>query len=308
MDFHKSMGSLTVLAGIIAFSPSLYGFTSLRLQTSAPQNWQAVNFRDTQSPGGGGNDTRTAGAGSRNASQTCKITYNDRRKEDNLTVLMPSNNVGTTAEPNPQLYIYIPESQVEAVDVEIDDGTSLEPIYTKSFDLSNKPDNRKGIVKLDLEDFELEPGKTYKWAFRPFCLDEAGEPQHISPDLGGDFQRRVLTPQQRTELNRDLARAETPKEKAEVYAKAGLWNETLETVEQLRDSDPNAWTELLTSVNLPEEIVKAPYFGESQPLSENSSSPVTSTPPVSPETTVTPPLNSEPEEQSNAQTPIRGLW
>lgn len=215
-----------------------------------------------------------------------------------MTVLMPEDNVGTTDAADPNLYIYLPElgSTVKGARVEIYGAEDERNVYSQNFTLPENPSQVEGIVKFPLKDTNLEPGKTYGWTVTPLCLDGDSEPQDADRSIGGLLEREPLSPEDRNKLDR----ADTPAEAAEIYAQAGVWNETLALVDKLRQTKPEEWVNLLNSVGL-DDIARAPYIGEAAAISDpdrdrgnNAALQDSSSP--------------EEDKKNNAVEPIRGLW
>lgn len=65
----------------------------------------------------------------------------------------------------------------------------------------------------------------------------------------GGLERINLTPQQQAKIEQV---EQQPLVQAQLYADAGVWNETLEIVQQLREASPSSWEQLLQSVGLSE--------------------------------------------------------
>ncbi|MDY7014217.1 MAG: DUF928 domain-containing protein [Cyanobacteriota bacterium] len=289
MVFDKWVLSTSAIATLLA--PVLVGFAPNPAQNSTSQiSPTLVSISFPRSPGSGRGPARTASGGTRTTACFVKGSANGAIP---MTVLMPTNNVGTTVDADPALFLYIPESRIDGGEVRIFKQGEDTDVYVGAFDLSNKLGNTPGIVKLNLKDANLEPGKTYQWNFTTFCLNETGERETLpSPFLEGIFQRTPLTPTQENQLEQ----AETPLDKAEIYARSGVWNETLNLVEQLRPSDPQEWTDLLESVEL-EELADIPYFGEAQLMAEDDKSGAEA------------PADSLSRDEINSpSTPIEGLW
>jgi hypothetical protein len=263
MKFNQWVLSTSVMA--VLLSPALVGFApnpSQPTDSSIAPTWVSINFPN--SPGNGRRPNRTASGGARSL---CYVE-GTRQQALPMTVLMPTNNVGTTVEADPSLFLYIPRSRIDGGEVVIFEQDSDREVYVKQFDLSNKPSDAAGVVKIELQEANLEPGKTYDWTFSPFCVSDNGKVDYLGDVyVEGSFQRTELTTAQDTQLKQ----AETPLEKAQIYARSGVWNETLNLVEQLRPSDPQEWMNLLTSVEL-DELAQAPYFGEAQLMAEEDSS------------------------------------
>ncbi|MDY6783310.1 MAG: DUF928 domain-containing protein [Cyanobacteriota bacterium] len=276
------------------FAPVLVGFAPNPSQTTvSPTVPTLLSLTFPRSPGGRRGPARTASGGAR--STTCFVKGVADRVTP-MTVLMPTNNIGTTADADPALLVFIPESRIDGGEVRIFEQVEEQEVYVGKFDLSNKPGDTPGIVKLNLEEANLEADKTYEWSFTPFCLDDRGEPDLLpSPFLEGTFQRTPLTPVQDAQLER----AESPLEQAEIYARSGIWSETLNLAEQLRPSEPQEWMNLLESVELG-ELAEAPYFGEAQLMGvEEDDGKGSAEAPLE---------NPGREPTTSPSTPIEGLW
>jgi hypothetical protein len=168
-----------------------------------------------------------------------------------LTALTPNNNVVTTVSGNPTLFWYVPKTEAKSAefvlfDKDFDkDGEKLNEIYRTTVAVKGTP----GIVKLHIPaSVSLETGKKYLWAFTVMCNSDPED----NPWVAGAIERTELNGEEETKL----AAAKEPLQKAEVYAEAKVWQETLSLVAQLRYERPydfrvnNAWRELLSSVQL----------------------------------------------------------
>ncbi|AOY80956.1 DUF928 domain-containing protein [Moorena producens JHB] len=179
-----------------------------------------------------GKPIRTAGGGSRSYSCT-----------DNgdipLTAIVPANNLVKTVAANPTLFWYVPKTTATVAEFVLIDDQDQE-VYLTSVSL----DNTNGIVQLSLpKTVPLTMGKEYKWFFVLVC-----NPQERSRDqwVKGILQRTELSP----ELALNLEQEQNTLEQAKLYADALIWQETVTTVAQLRDSQPQAWVDLIKSVGL----------------------------------------------------------
>jgi hypothetical protein len=159
-----------------------------------------------------------------------------------LTPLLPNAvgyDGGTTTLPNPTLYFYIPENNATQAEFAIVDA-NRQKLYRATYSLSGKT----GIFQLTLpEQVALTVGQQYRWEFALIC-----NPQRRKADkfVQGTLQRLPLTP----ELKAQLDRAPNPLAKAQLYAQAHIWQETLALLAQIYPSNPQAWQELLGSVGL----------------------------------------------------------
>jgi hypothetical protein len=165
-----------------------------------------------------------------------------------LTALTPNNNVVTTVSGNPTLFWYVPKTQAKSAEFVLfdKDREKLNEIYRTTVAVKGTP----GIVKLSIPaSVSLERGKQYLWKFSVICESENGGG---APFVAGAIERTALNWMEQ----RKLAAAKEPLQKAEVYAEAKVWQETLSLVAQLRYERPydfrvnNAWRDLLSSVQL----------------------------------------------------------
>jgi hypothetical protein len=168
--------------------------------------------------------------------------------------LTPTNNVGTTVSANPTLFWYVPQTEAKSAEFVIVDARGNE-IYQTALALNGTP----GVVQLSLPaSVSLETGKDYQWYFGLVC-DRGQQSQEAF--VRGAIERTELNLEQKTKL----AAAKEPLEKAEVYARAKVWQETLMILAQLRSERPNdskitqVWKELLDSVQL-EAIATEPLI------------------------------------------------
>jgi hypothetical protein len=162
-----------------------------------------------------------------------------------LTVLSPHSNVVTTVSAQPILYWYIPRTPAKVADFLVYDEQG-QIVYRTPIALNGIP----GVVKLSFpRTLALEIGQEYDWKLVLRC-SSTDEANNVA--VGGTIKRTALTSSQKAQL----AAAKQPLKQAEVYAKAGVWQETLGILAQLRRNRPSdrninaAWKELLESVDL----------------------------------------------------------
>lgn len=192
---------------------------------------------------GRGAPARTAGGGTRNGEVKCtegKIP---------LTALMPTRqNVGITVSPNPTFFVYVPQTTAKKAEFVVVDEEGSD-IYVGEFNIPSQA----GIVQINLPDtVSLETASYNTWMFSLIC-----NPENRYED---EFVQGLI---QRTELSakdqQNIANANTPLEKAQIYAEAKIWNETLVNLAPVRNSFPESWKQLLESVGL-ETLVSEPVF------------------------------------------------
>ncbi|HEY9669025.1 MAG TPA: DUF928 domain-containing protein [Coleofasciculaceae cyanobacterium] len=188
-----------------------------------------------------------------------------KSKTPPLTVVAPNNNLWTTVSATPTLFWYVPPNNAESANFEIYDSFDDDNVALYQTNLPLK--GTGGVVKLSLPPtVSLEPGKTYRWRLRLVCDTEGGG---LDQTVGGVIKRTELSSAQKSQV----ATARQPLQKVEAYAKAGVWQETLMTLAQLRHDRPNdrtiekAWKELLNSVGL-NAIADQPLVDCCKPLTD----------------------------------------
>lgn len=162
-----------------------------------------------------------------------------------LTALAPIDNVVTTVSANPSLFWYVPQTKARVAIFSVFDNQNKR-IYRTFLPLRTKP----GVMKLSLPStVSLINDNDYKWQLTLIC-----NPARLQQDVRveGEIKRTKLDPEQ----EKQLAEREQPLDKAQVYANASVWQETIAILDQLRRERPNDpeiaqnWEELLESVGL----------------------------------------------------------
>ena len=174
-----------------------------------------------------------------------------------VTPLMPPTNLGLTLTESPTVFVYVPQTSAE-IEFTLLTENEDKIVYEKTFKV-----DESGIVGINIpatkdNSKSLEVGKRYVWSFSMIC-----EPEDRSADsvVKGFVQRVEPQPT----LKSDLANPD-PMARLNVYAKNGLWYETLDTLAQMRRQTPGdarltaKWTQLLQSQGL-ESVAAQPLVG-----------------------------------------------
>lgn len=246
----------------LALITGIFTFTQIPqnlLAQGIPQRWEAQEY---QPQSGMGKPRRITGAGTRG--DRCRFT-----NKPPLTALVPANGLGVTVSTQPTFYVYVPARlpQVSPLQVEfrLKDKNDID-IYQTSFQTTGKP----GIVAITLPSqaglIPLELGQDYQWTFEVMCA--ANDHSH-QMTVGGLVRRVELNPT----LNNQIQKA-SPQKQVELYADAGMWQDALGTLMQLRRENPNdsvvvsSWAKLLSAVGLEdinqESSVQIPINSEAQ--------------------------------------------
>lgn len=164
-----------------------------------------------------------------------------------ITPLVPVSNIGLTVEDSPTFFVYIPQTSAK-VEFTLLTENEEDVVYETAF----KP-SKSGVVGVTLPPASgsrkpLEVGKRYVWSFSMVC-----DPNDRSADLVVKGWVQRIAPQ--PTINEAMSNPD-PRARLAVYAKNGLWYETLATLAQLRLNTPNDsalttdWTQLLQSQKL----------------------------------------------------------
>ena len=203
------------------------------------QNSKQLNLPPRGLPG------RRVGAGTRG---TCT------NPEKPLTALIPETNLGLTVAKYPSFFWYVPPTPARTAEFVLSDENNNE-IYKTTLAMTGD----SGIISLSLPASAtlapLEVNKNYSWTFSLICNPK--NPSAIT-FVEGWVQR--IEPS--ATLASQLAKA-APRDRPGIFAKAGVWNDTLSSLSELRRANPqdrtlaSDWETLLKSVGL-ERIAKVP--------------------------------------------------
>ena len=215
-----------LLAGLVWASPSALA--------------QTINFPPT---GDRIAPVRTAGGGTRGGTE-CVLAV-----PEPLTAIAPASNWIKTAAEESTLFWYMPQTVATEALFELRglEGEG-ELIYSTTVELSGEA----SIVSLQLpSDVELQSEQIYEWRLTPLCDLEV---LILNPFVQGWISRVEAD----EELAAALAATDDPIAQAQIYADAELWSDTIAIAAALRDTQPEIWQQLLTSVGL-ESIAEVPF-------------------------------------------------
>jgi len=244
MKRFQHLATLAISFAAIALTvPS--SLAGMRTQSRPILLSQNVNFKppDVTAPG-------SRQGGTHRGSKLCPAGLS-------ITPLVPATNIGLTLTESPTIFVYVPPTPAQIEFTVLTDNEE-KVVYEKTF----KAD-KSGIVGVNVpvssdNNKSLEVGKRYVWSFSMIC-----DPEDRSADLvvKGFVQR--IEPQ--ATLKSDLANSDQMT-KLDVYAKNGIWYETLDTLAQMRRQTPGdakltaKWTQLLQSQGL-ESVATQPLVG-----------------------------------------------
>ncbi len=164
-----------------------------------------------------------------------------------LTPLIPENKVGLTLNEHPTFFWYVSSPSYKRVQFELVNEQNI-TVYKTRLTLPDQP----GIISLTLPaDLpSLEPDKFYHWDFMLVVddTDYSGNP-HVD-----GWVKRILPQDSLSKKLRKARSHELPK----LYADAGIWQDALKNLVDLRRNEPNNrqvsrnWHYFWKSVNLSE--------------------------------------------------------
>lgn len=198
---------------------------------SFPEQTQSSNFNYV--PPYRGTPRRTQGTGTRGG---------DESERAALKLLVPSDHTGQTLSGHPTFFWYISEIPEEPVEFALVETGVAQPIFVQQLQLQ-----KAGIVRLEMPQNlpALVPGKEYRWSVT--LINNAN--QRSDDTFAQSWIKRVAeTPV----LKQKLAAARSDRDRASVYAEAGLWYDALNTLStpQADPSNREAFLSLLEQAGL----------------------------------------------------------
>ena len=206
-------------------------------------------------PKRGGNPSAPEGTGSRG-----KCFENQDRPP--LTIMVGSRNLQLTVDKHPTFWMYTPYERKEPLSGEFSLQNGDNEVFRTNFNLPTK----SGIFSLSLPPTvpALAIGSKYRWYIDINCpIAETSIESPAAASLTGVVKR--INPS--SEMTMDLNNAKTPVEKIKVYAKYGVWFNTLTDIAQQRIKKPQdatlnkLWIKLLSQPEVGlEEISREPIL------------------------------------------------
>ena len=247
---------LLELVMIPAFLTTAQAQTKTPTQTPSASRLKQVTFeprKDQPAPtvtvGGGRRNRGTCSAQDTKASE--QSTTEAKSLDQLLTPLLrsPVTDPQLTISARPTFLVYVPQTSAKGLELTLEqDGKG---IYQTTMNLTGTP----GIVSISLPATapELEIGKDYKWLVSVVCESGSPEDSYVVGSV-----RRIQPDSSLSQIDRAQ-----PLDKVALYAKSGVWFDTVANLATLRKAQPNdpqvasAWENLLKGAGL-EAIANAP--------------------------------------------------
>lgn len=193
---------------------------------------------------------------SRSAVAKCQ---SDDPTEPGLTPVLPASHLGLTLSAHPTFYVYIPPTSAPYAQLTLKDEGDRTADSRGIYQTTIPLDGTAGIVAVPLPDsVSLDIGKTYSWWVGLVCQPT----QTDLPWVRGDV-RRIAD----AEVAAFDFQGKPPLERAAIYGSEGLWYDTLHTLAQQVQTQPDDpivrqnWLDLLNSVEL-QAITDSPFIGD----------------------------------------------
>lgn len=205
---------------------------SLMLATAAIADTNSVNTTVLfQPPPEESQPEETEGAASRQDKVCSQDLMASQTKRDSpkLTAIVPKRNYGLTVAEYPTFWVYLPQTSARQAILSIKaEGAS--PHWQQTIELAGE----SGTIRIKLSDVApaLETGKNYQWAVTLVC----GSSPHPNDPVVVAWIRRVA----KSELV-DSQPAANKLELAQMYARQGIWYDTLDILFAARKSSLANW-------------------------------------------------------------------
>jgi hypothetical protein len=167
-----------------------------------------------------GTPRQTQGTGSRGGDESERVA---------LQLLVPNDHTGQTLAGHPTFFWYISELPKEPVEFSLVESGVAQPIFVQQLQLV-----KAGIVRIEMPTNlpELVPGKEYRWS-----VSLIGNANRRSNDtFAQSWIKRVP---ETAALKQQLAAAKSDRERALIYAEAGLWYDALNAISTARAANPS---------------------------------------------------------------------
>ena len=162
---------------------------------------------------------RTQGSGSRGCPQSIPVSLN---------LLVPNDHVGQTVSGRPTFFWYVSEPTSVPVEFALVESGVTQPLFVQQME-----PQKAGIVKLAIPEnvAELVPGRKYRWSVTLICNEER-------PSSDIFIQSWVKRVPATAELAQQLATVVSDRDRATIYARAGLWYDALAAISTAQTANP----------------------------------------------------------------------
>jgi hypothetical protein len=149
------------------------------------------------------------------------VVPEEQKSADGKSSITPETTLA-----KPPLYVYL--SAPKELKFSLSDGTKV--LWTEPASIKES-----GITEIvyPASRPSLEVGKTYSWSVEIVCTSDSLQAQK---NVGGRLTRVPLPPT----VKQQLKAATTPRQRAEIYANAGFWSETLMNIAEAQQNSTDS--------------------------------------------------------------------
>jgi hypothetical protein len=190
-------------------------FASAALASVPEQLKTALNY----APPRRGTPRRTQGTGSRGCSQSQPVA---------LELIVPNDHTAQTVSGHPTFFWHVSDIPNQPVEFSLVEAGVAQPIFVKQIQ-PQKP----GLVRMEMPKNlpELSPDKEYRWSVSLVCNAN----RRSNDTFAQSWVKRVSGT---AALEQQLATARSDRDRALVYAKAGLWYDALNAISTAQAANP----------------------------------------------------------------------
>ena len=151
---------------------------------------------------------RTQGTGSRGCDKSQSVALN---------LLVPNDHTAQTLSGHPTFFWHVSEIPKEPMEFSLVESGVAQPIFVQQLQLQ-----KAGVVRMEMPKNlpELVPGKEYRWSVTLVCNAN----QRSNDTFAQSWIKRIS---ESPALKQQLVAAKTARDRASVYARAGLWYDAL---------------------------------------------------------------------------------
>jgi Domain of Unknown Function (DUF928) len=184
------------------------------------------------------------------------------KDEKVFKALLPENQFGLTTTDRPSIMVYVPKNEGKKLDVTLTQIGQRKPLLSKSFAV---PANA-GLVRLNLHEPtlpKLAAGKQYVWSVRLMCERPDAIDRTQTETYEAAFVQGIIESIPVDAAVKQAIATASAKQLPRIYAEAGIWQDALISLHELRRTQPhdaelNAdWESLLKSAGL-SDFAQAP--------------------------------------------------
>ncbi|MBD2341693.1 DUF928 domain-containing protein [Calothrix sp. FACHB-156] len=142
-----------------------------------------------------------------------------------VTLLTPKSYVGQTISARPTVFWYLFKTSAQPIKITLMEPGVIKPLYEQQI---NSP--QAGIGQLQIP-IELTVGKKYSWSITLICNQKR-------PSLNPFFSSWIERVSTTSTLENNLTATTSLRDRALIFAQAGLWYDTLTYISQAKTANP----------------------------------------------------------------------